>query len=142
MVFLRPDNRYFAEKGVLVEHIKAKNLRTEVMQHILPDTGTLAGSFTFGQICRAVPKVVAMVFATLIMLATLPTLDLSSKWRMLRRHPRLSFIGHLGKPCLSLCKKDLIHDSFMGFLSIVLWQFSPVGDQLLIQMVVPVSLLE
>ena len=51
MVFLCSDNRYFTEKGILVEHIKAKNLYTDVIQHIIPDTGTLAGSFTFGQVC-------------------------------------------------------------------------------------------
>ena len=87
MVFLRSDNRYFAEKGILVEYIKAKNLRTDVIQHILPDTGTLAGNFTFGQVCSAVPEVVAMVFATLIMLTTLTTQDLSGEWCLLWRYP-------------------------------------------------------
>ena len=47
-----------------------------------------------------------------------------------------------GKKLLSCIEGGLVNDGFMGALRIVLWQLTPVWNLFLLQMVVPVLLLQ
>ena len=130
------------QKDALIKLGKAEHLGGKVVEQLLRDLGCAAGR----QICLhhswAVPEMSLPACASLVVATAHRAGDHTGKGRPPAGPLDRAVLRNSGKKLLGGIEGGLVNDGLMGALRIVLGQLTPVRNFLLLQMVVPVLLLQ